>query len=80
MPFHKLIKELVTKPKQNVKEQMIQGCEVFFPDTLFFENNAPSFWIRNDAESCLVRWNEDKPLPNINDLLQKIDKETKKRK
>ena len=45
MPFHKLIKELVTKPKENTKEKMIQGCEVFFPDTLFFENMAPSFWI-----------------------------------
>lgn len=80
MPFHKLIKELVTKPKENTKEKMIQGCEVFLPDTLFFENMAPSFWIQNDKEGTLVRWNEDKPLPNINDLLQKIDKETKKRK
>ena len=80
MPFHKLLKELVTKKKDGVKELMIQGCDVLFPDTLFFENAQPSFLIQNDREGCLSIWNEDKPLPNITDLLSKIEKIVKVRK
>ena len=39
MPFHMLIHELISKPKDNPKEKMLSGCEVFFPDTLFYEKD-----------------------------------------
>ena len=38
MAFDMLIHELIAKPKDNPKEKMLSGCEVFFPDTLFFKN------------------------------------------
>lgn len=80
MPFHKLIKELLPKNSTNPKEKMISGCEISFPDTLFFENAAPSFLVQTDKDFCLTRWNEDKQLPNLNDLLQRLEKATKARK
>ena len=45
MSFHMLIKELLPRPSTNPKEKMISGCEVTFPETLFFENCAPSMLV-----------------------------------
>ena len=38
MAFDMLMHELIARPKDNPKEKMLSGCEVFFPDTLFFKN------------------------------------------
>jgi len=38
MAFDMLMHELIAKPKDNPKEKMLSGCEVLFPDTLFFKN------------------------------------------
>ena len=80
MPFHKLLKELVTKRGRGIKEQMIQGCIILFPDTLFFENGLPTMLVQNDKDFALSIWNEEKPLAPINDLLGKLEKIIKVRK
>ena len=59
---------------------MILGCEVLFPDTLFFENGLPSMLVQNDKDFALSIWNDDKPLPPINDLLAKLEKTIRARK
>ena len=59
MPFHMLIYELIAKPKENPKEKMLSGCDVFFPDTLFFEKGAPKHIVMNDKDFCLSKWNEN---------------------
>lgn len=54
-----LIHELIAKPKENPKEKMLSGCEVFFPDTLFFRNQQASYIVMNDKDYCLTRSNDD---------------------
>lgn len=83
MPFHMLIHELISKPKENPKEKMLSGCEVFFPDTLFFEKGEPKFIAWNDKDFCLAKWNENedrKYMPHAGDLIPKLEKRIKERK
>ena len=81
MPFDMLIHELIAKPKENPKEKMLSGCEVFFPDTLFFKNQQPSFIAMNDRDFCLTKWSdEEKKVPNLTDLVGRLEKATKARK
>ena len=58
----------MAKPRENTKEKLISGCEVFFPDTVFYEKGVPKFIAMNDRDFCLSKWNEHeekKPqLPN----------------
>ena len=64
MPFHILIQELMARPRENAKEKNISGCEVFFPDTVFYEKGHPKFLARNDRDFCLAEFNgneEKKP-------------------
>lgn len=58
MLFKDFIKSLIPNPKDNAKEKMIKGCQVFFPDTLFFEKGKPSFLIQNDKDFCLAKVSE----------------------
>ena len=58
MPFHKLIHELIAKPKENPKEKMLSGCEIFFPDTIFFEKSGRRYIIHNDKDYCLCKSSE----------------------
>ena len=77
MPFHMLIHELIAKPKDNPKEKMLSGCEVFFPDTLFYEKGEPKFIAYNDKDFCLAKWNENedkKQMPHAGDLIPKLHK------
>ena len=53
MPFHVLIEKLMSKPKDNAKEKMISGCQVFFPDTVFYVNGAPKLYVQMDRDFCL---------------------------
>ena len=82
MPFHMLVRELIAKPKENPKEKLLQGCEVFFPDTLFYEKGAPSFIAHNDKDFCMAKWNdgEEKKQINANDIVQKLQRITTARK
>ena len=68
MPFHVLIQELMTKPKENPNEKVLSGCEIFFPDTVFYEYGVPKFIAMNDKDYCLAKWNENeeskKQIPN----------------
>ena len=83
MPFHMLIHELIAKPKENPKEKMLSGCEVFFPDTVFYEKGAPKFIAQNDKDFCLSKWNDEegtKSIPSGKDLIQKLQKITQVRK
>ena len=85
MPFHMLIHELIAKPKENPNEKMIAGCEVFFPDTLFFERGAPKFVAHNNKDGCLSKWNDnaDSNKPNageLNSLIPEMSKIILKRK
>ena len=84
MPFDMLIKYLMAKPtKENTKEKMLSGCEVFFPDTLFFEKDVPAFRTKTDNDGCLAKWNdndENKPMPHAGDLIQKLHKTIIERK
>lgn len=82
MGFDMLMHELIAKPKDNPKEKMLSGCEVFFPDTLFFKNQQPSYIIMMDKDFCLTKWNDEerKQMPNVSDFIQKIEKATKLRK
>ncbi len=82
MPFDMLIHELVAKPKENPKEKMLSGCEIFFPDTLFFRNQQAAYIIQNDKDFCLTRSYDDdkKQPPNLNDLIAKLKKATETRK
>lgn len=83
MPFHMLIHELTAQPAKNPKEKMISGCEVFFPDTLFFERGDPKFIAYNDKDFCLAKWNESedkKAMPGAADLIPKLDKVIRARK
>ena len=62
---------------------MISGCEVFFPDTLFFERGDPKFIAYNDKDFCLAKWNESedkKAMPGAADLIPKLDKVIRARK
>lgn len=59
MPFHVLIQELMTKQSENPKEKKLSGCEVFFPDTVFYEKGVPKFIAMNDKDFCLAKWNEN---------------------
>ena len=58
MQFKDFIKSLIPNPKDNPKEKMIKGCQVFFPDTLFFEKGKPSFIVQNDKDFCLAKVSE----------------------
>jgi len=72
MDFKLFISELIAKPKENPKEKMLSGCEVFLPDTLFYENGKPAFIAFNDKDFCLAKWNdgEDKTkMQNPTDLI-----------
>ena len=83
MDFRLLITELISKPKENPKEKMLSGCEVFLPDTLFYENGKPSFIAYNDKDFCLAKWNEgadNNKMQNPSDLIQKLQKITQSRK
>ena len=79
MDFKTLVYELMAKPKENPKEKMLSGCEIFLPDTLFFENGKASFIAYNDKDYCLAKWNdgEDKnKMTNPGDLVQKLQRIT----
>lgn len=83
MDFKALIHDLMAKPKENPKEKMLSGCEIFLPDTLFYEGGKPSFIAFNDKDYCLAKWNdgEDKnKMQNALDLIQKLQKITQNRK
>jgi len=82
MAFEMLIHELIARPKENLSEKMISGCDVFFPDTLFFKNQNPSYIIQMDKDFCLSKWNDEekKQKPNAGDFIQRIEKATKLRK
>ena len=58
MPFHMLIHELIAKPKENPKEKMLSGCEIFFPDTIFFEKSGRRYIVHNDKDYCLAKMSE----------------------
>lgn len=83
MPFHMLIHELIAKPKENPKEKMLSGCEIFFPETLFFEKGEPKFIAHNDKDGCLAKWNDGedkKQMPHAGDLIPKLNKMIMKRR
>ena len=61
MPFHMLMHELVPRPKDDAKEKMLSGCEVFFPDTVFFHQGQAKYIVLNDRDFCLAKYeSEDK--------------------
>ena len=66
----------MTKPKDNPKEKVLSGCEVFFPDTVFYEKGVPKFIAMNDKDFCIAKWNEHedvkKQAPNPQDLFSKL--------
>ena len=68
----------MAKPRENTKEKLLSGCEIFFPDTVFYEKGAPKFIAMNDKDYCLSKFNEHeekKPmLPNPQDLFPKLHK------
>jgi len=35
------------------KEKMIKGCQVFFPETVFFSKSKIDFIAANDKDMCL---------------------------
>ena len=39
-------------PQEQV--HLVKGCELIFPDTVFFENGKPKAIIKMDKEYCLV--------------------------
>ena len=82
MPFHMLIMELIAKPKENPKEKMISGCEVFFPDTVFFLGGNKRILVQNDKDYCLSKYNEsdEKKQSNQQELINRLNKATIARK
>ena len=78
-----LIHELIAKPKDNPKEKMLSGCEVFFPDTIFFEKNGRRYIIQNDKDFCLTKMaeSEDKNgISVVQSLFSKLEKVINARK
>ena len=61
---------------------MLSGCQVFFPDTLFFEKGVPKLWALNDKDFCLSRqeYDDKKQMPHAGDLIPKLEEVIRKRK
>ena len=83
MPFHMLIHELIAKPKENPKEKMLSGCEIFFPDTIFFEKSGRRYIVHNDKDYCLAKMSESEDKNGISvvqALFAKLEKVINARK
>ena len=37
LSFQQFVTSLIPNPAEDYKEKMIEGCQIFFPDTVFFE-------------------------------------------
>ena len=53
MSFQALILALIPNPFKNPKEKMIEGCQIFFPDTIFFDRGKIDFIALMDKDFCL---------------------------
>ena len=62
------------------KESGFKGCEVVFPETVFFENKRPKMIVKMDKEFCLTSIRNPKKisLPNIYKEFTDIFDERKK--
>ena len=53
MTFQALIQSLIPNPAKNPKEKLIEGCQIFFPDTVFFDRGKIDFIAMMDRDFCL---------------------------
>ena len=60
--------------------EKIKGCELIFPDTVFFENGAPSMIVKMDKDFCLtsVKSKNKLNLKNIQKEFQDVCRDRKK--
>lgn len=67
MSFQALIQALIPDPSKNSKEKMIEGCQIFFPDTVFFDRGKIDFIAMMDKDFCLskIKSTEYKKLPPL---------------
>ena len=54
MPFKKLVENLISDPTK-AQERLIKGCQVIFPDTIFYSGDGnPDLVVSNDKEMCMA--------------------------
>ena len=58
MTFQNFIRLLLPNTRENPKEKMIRGVQVFFPETVFFDKGKPGLIVLNDKDFCLTKLNE----------------------
>ncbi len=71
--FAKLI-EYMLPPNEKVK-----GCQILFPDTVFFGHGKPQFIAKNDKEGCLMIIQQANKLA-LQDIRQKFSTISRERK
>ena len=54
MTFQNLIHNLIPNPAEDYKEKMIEGCQIFLPDTVFFEKGKIVICAM-DKDFCLAK-------------------------
>lgn len=52
--FQQLVTSLIPNPAEDYKEKMIEGCQLFFPDTVFFEKGKIVI-CGMDKDYCLIK-------------------------
>ena len=52
--FQQLVTGLIPNPAEDYKEKMIEGCQLFFPDTVFFEKGKIVI-CGMDKDFCLIK-------------------------
>ena len=57
MPFHMLIHSLIPDVRGDPREVRIKGCQIFLPETLFFENGRPIWMAYTEREQFLSKIN-----------------------
>lgn len=76
MSFQNLIFELIPNPVQDYKEKMIEGCQLMFPDTVFFDRGKLVICTM-DRDYCISKENRKLTILQVRKLL---DNQVKLRK
>ena len=71
--FAKLV-EFMLPPNEKIK-----GCQVLFPDTVFFGHGKPQFIAKNDKEGCMMIIQQANKLA-LQDIRQKFSTISRERK
>ena len=76
MNFQTLIHNLIPNPAEDYKEKMIEGCQIFLPDTVFFEKGKIVI-CGMDKDFCLIK---DSKKPSTLAVRKHLDNQINERK